>query len=105
MGRLTRHPGDDVLRDLLEPLLAESNILKSAMEIYHLADPDSPQRTYDFLHRALAMHVQKRRQQKNRDDMISHLSQSLKGKAKDDGPSPIAHRAGTDNACQGKVGG
>jgi len=80
--RLSRHPGDDVLREILCPLLEESTVLKGAMDIYHLADPGTPQRSYEFLHRALTLHVDKRRQKKNRDDTVEAMSRYMKSKPK-----------------------
>ena len=82
VNRLSRHPGEDVLREILCPLLEESTVLKGAMDIYHLADPGTPQRSYDFLHRALTLHVDKRRQKKNREDTVEAMNRYLKSKPK-----------------------
>ena len=82
VNRLSHHPGDQALQEILSPLLDESTVLRGVMDIYHLADPGTPQRSYDFLHRALTLHVDRRRQKKNRDDMVEAMFRSIKGKAK-----------------------
>ena len=48
--------------------------MKSAMEIYELADEGSPQRTYQFLHRALSIHVEKDRHRRNRSDIVNAMN-------------------------------
>ena len=93
--RLTKHPGDDVLREILCPLMEESTVLKGAMDIYHLADPGTPQRSYEFLHRALSLHVDKRRQQRNREDTVEAMNKYLKGRTKV--TMPVAEAANEEN--------
>ena len=87
VSRLSRHPGDEVLREILFPLMRQSNAMKSALELYKLADPGSPQRSYEFLHRALTLHVDSMREEKNRNATVMALNKYLQSKPKATAPS------------------
>ena len=87
VSRLSRHPGDDVLREILFPLMQQSSAMKSALELYKLADPGTPQRSYEFLHRALTLHVDSVREEKNRNATVAALNKYLQTKARVTAPS------------------
>ena len=72
--RLTKDPGEDILREILHPLIESSGKLRSALEIYELADEGTPQRSYQFLHRALSIHVEKDRHRRNRSDLVTAMN-------------------------------
>ena len=90
----SKDPGEDILREILYPLLKKSTKLQSAMEIYDLADEDTAQHTYQFLHRALSKHVEKERENRNRIAIVNAMNRNAGYKPKTAMPAQIERDSG-----------
>ena len=74
INSLSKDPGEDVLREILYPLLRKSHKLQPALQIYDLADEDTPQHSYQFLIRVITKHVEKERHSRNRAALVGALN-------------------------------